>query len=494
MKKIIVSLISVTLIAVVVVIIFPEILFISATGQKILMKMEGDQVAEFYFKENQVSKDTIYMKGVIYSNTLEEIKEVFQEYPEIKTLVMEEVPGSIDDEINLLASIEIRNRGINTYIPDSGMVASGGTDMFLAGVKRNIHPTAKLGVHSWGGGEMTALEYPKDDEEHKKYLDYYVEMDIPTDFYWYTLEAAPADDIHWMTIEEIIQYQVITTSALDLKELLEIQEELASDDFQGRATGDNQKTQELISAYLTEIGLQSFGTNYESQFTFIDEKTKKEREGINFIGFVKGKTYPDKYLVLGAHYDHLGVVNDTIFNGADDNASGTSALLTLAKYFSTNQPEHSIIFVAFDAEEMGLHGSKYFVNNPPSALSNIILDFNFDMISRNPKNEIYIVGMHPFPQFKPLIEQAASNSSLTISYGHDDPNDKTKDYWMYSSDNGPFFAKGIPNITFSEEDHPGYHQSTDDFEETNPEFYKNVVRLILKSIETIDQNFPDPKQ
>ena len=139
---------------------------------------------------------------------------------------------------------------------------------------------------------------------------------------------------------------------------------------------------------------------------------------------------------------------------------------------------------------MGLHGSKHFVNSPPVPLSKIVLDFNFDMISRNPKNEIYVVGTHQYPQFKTLIASVAQEMPLTISYGHDDPNDKTKDYWMKSSDNAPFFEKGIPNITFSEEDHPDYHQSTDDFEAINPEFYQNVVLFIQKSIVTIDNNFP----
>ena len=196
---------------------------------------------------------------------------------------------------------------------------------------------------------------------------------------------------------------------------------------------------------------------------------------------------------MGAHYDHLGIKDGVIFNGADDNASGTSALLVLSKYFSKNPPNHSIIFAAFDAEEIGLHGSKYFVKSPPIPLSNIILDINFDMISRNPNNEIYVVGTYHYPQFKELIANTAQEMPLMVSYGHDDPNDRTKDNWMESSDNGPFFKKGIPNITFSEEDHPDYHKSTDDFEFINPVFYQNVLLFVQKSIAKIDNNFPESK-
>lgn len=466
---------------------FPQVLYSSALGQKILMKIEGDQVAEFYFKENQTAKDTLYMKGIIYSNTLDDIKNVLDKNPQVTTLTMIHVGGSIDDEINLVASQEIRKRNINTYLPKNGMVASGGTDMFLAGTKRQVHPTAKLGVHSWSGGDKVALDFPKEHEEHKKYLDYYKEMEIPTDFYWYTLKAAPADGIHWMTSEEIIKYNITTGIK---SELLSLQEKLSSDEFKGRATGNNEQTQNLIITYFKSIGLQKFKNTYKSPFTFINEKTNKKEKGTNIIGYIKGKKHPNKYIVIGAHYDHLGIVNDTIYNGADDNASGTAALLVLAKHFSSHQPEHSVIFAAFDAEELGLHGSTFFVKQPPIPIENVKLNFNFDMISRNPKNEIYVVGTYPYPQFKPLVEEIAKTSPLKVSYGHDNPNNKTKDYWMFSSDNGPFHKKGIPNITFSEEDHPSYHKPTDDFENINPTFYQNVVKLIQKTIENIDQNFP----
>ncbi|WP_299885730.1 M28 family peptidase [uncultured Lacinutrix sp.] len=468
---------------------FPEVLYNSAFGQNVLLKMEGDQVAKFYFKENQVEKDTIYMKGVIYSNTLEDISKVFKANPTITTLVMEEVPGSLDDEVNLAASQEIRKHNINTYIPENGMVASGGTDMFLAGKNRAAHSTAKLGVHSWSGGDQAALDFPKDHKEHKKYLAYYKEMDIPLDFYWYTLEAAPADNIHWMTIEEIEKYKVLTTNSFS--ELLDIQKRLASNAFKGRGTGDNKEAQDLIKNYFNKIGLEKLNDSYITPFTFEDENTKKEREGVNIIGHLRGRTFPNKYIVIGAHYDHLGIINDTIYNGADDNASGTSALLYLANYFTKNQPEHSIVFAAFDAEELGLHGSKSFVKEPYIPLKDIKLYINFDMISRNLNNEIYVVGTYPYPQFKTAIATVAEKSSLVVSYGHDNPNDKTKDYWMYSSDNGPFFERGIPNITFSEEDHPDYHKATDDFEVTNPEFYINSVKLIKAFIKTIDQKFPN---
>lgn len=178
--------------------------------QKLMLWSEGEQGASFTFKNENTDSDTVYMNGVIYGNTLDDIKTLFREHPQVKHIVMVNVPGSIDDEVNLLASREIRKHGVSTHIPADGMVASGGTDMFLAGTTRTVESGAKLGVHSWSGGEKEALDYPRDHQEHTKYLTYYKEMGIPTSFYWYTLEAAPADDIFWMTPQDIITYQVLT--------------------------------------------------------------------------------------------------------------------------------------------------------------------------------------------------------------------------------------------------------------------------------------------
>jgi pimeloyl-ACP methyl ester carboxylesterase len=172
---------------------------------------DQEESASFTFKNNDMSAATVYMNGVIGSDTLEVIQELLRDYPQVNTIVMQNVPGSMDDEINLLASMEIRKHGIATHIPADAMVASGGTDMFLAGINRTIETGARLGVHSWSDGSgKVALDYPRDHQEHVKYLDYYRVMGIPTDFYWYTLEAASAESIHWMTAQEIAQYAILT--------------------------------------------------------------------------------------------------------------------------------------------------------------------------------------------------------------------------------------------------------------------------------------------
>lgn len=164
-----------------------------------------DEAAQFTVKGEQA-----FMAGVIGASTPERVQKLVQEHPEVKTIVMTNVPGSDDDEANLQAARLLRQHGLYTHVPADGIIASGGVDFFLAGVKRRVDTGAQLGVHSWGAGpgEAVATELPKDDPQHQLYLSYYEEMAIPSAFYWFTLEAAPAEDIHWMTGEEIERFQI----------------------------------------------------------------------------------------------------------------------------------------------------------------------------------------------------------------------------------------------------------------------------------------------
>ncbi|MBJ21539.1 MAG: alpha/beta hydrolase [Deltaproteobacteria bacterium] len=153
-----------------------------------------------------VSGDTAIMRGVICAQTPSRVLELSFKNPSVRTLVLQDVPGSIDDVANLRAGRYIRQLGLGTHVPADGMVASGGTDLFLAGAHRSAEPGALFGIHSWAGGPVEATDLPRDHEDHRLYLDYYAEMDIPTDFYWRTLAAAPPEDIHWMTEEELKRF------------------------------------------------------------------------------------------------------------------------------------------------------------------------------------------------------------------------------------------------------------------------------------------------
>ncbi|MFK7801743.1 MAG: alpha/beta hydrolase [Anaerolineae bacterium] len=160
----------------------------------------------------EVEGDQAFMSGVIDGSTPDRVQQLIDDYPEVTTIVMEQVDGSADDEANVEAARLVRRYGLNTHLPSDGEIASGGVDFFLAGNQRSIEPGARLGVHSWAAGDgTTGADVPKDDPQHQLYLDYYAEMGIPAEFYWYTLTAAPAEDIHWMTADEIDQYGFVTS-------------------------------------------------------------------------------------------------------------------------------------------------------------------------------------------------------------------------------------------------------------------------------------------
>jgi len=190
-------------------------------------------------------------------------------------------------------------------------------------------------------------------------------------------------------------------------------------------------------------------------------------------------------IVISAHYDHLGVVKGEVFNGADDNASGVGGLLNLAAYFAKNKPNNTIIFAAFDAEEMGLQGAKAFVANPPVAIEKIKLNINMDMIAHNDKGELYAVGTFKYPELKKYF--TLKSPDVKILFGHDDPKLGRSEDWTDQSDQGAFNAKKIPFLYFGVEDHKDYHKATDEFQNINKTFYTNAVAAILEVANNIDK-------
>lgn len=151
-------------------------------------------------------------EGTIDGTTLARFENAVAENPQADTLVLKLVDGSADDDANLIFARAVRAHGFTTIVPSDGMVASGGTDLFLAGKERILKQGACVGVHSWSDGARDGNELPRSAEEHRPYLSYYAEMGIPASFYWYTLEAANAEDMHWMTAAEARSFAMATQS------------------------------------------------------------------------------------------------------------------------------------------------------------------------------------------------------------------------------------------------------------------------------------------
>lgn len=177
-----------------------------------------EELLEFAASESmdaafEVRGQNAHMRGVIGPSTPARVLELILEHPDVTTIILDDVPGSKDDHANLRASRLVRKAELGTLVPRDGIVASGGTDFFLAGRHRRAPEGARLGVHSWGGPEGPGNEQPRDDPSHQLYLDYYREMSVPGEFYWFTLDAAPQESIHWMSREEIQRFGMLTDEA-----------------------------------------------------------------------------------------------------------------------------------------------------------------------------------------------------------------------------------------------------------------------------------------
>ncbi|MBC8051842.1 MAG: M28 family peptidase [Sphingobacteriaceae bacterium] len=261
-------------------------------------------------------------------------------------------------------------------------------------------------------------------------------------------------------------------------------EELSLDKYKGRKVGtdENKLAARYIIKRFEDIGLKAYTNDYRKPFTF-KNRAGASIAGTNLIGYIAGKK--PEAIVISAHYDHIGVINGEIYNGADDNASGVGGLLAIAKYFSKNPPEHTLIFAAFDAEESGLQGAKAFVADPVIPITHITLNINMDMISRSDKNELYAVGTFHYPMLKAHV--VSTNPDIRVLLGHDDPK-LGNDDWTNQSDQGAFHARKIPFLYFGVEDHADYHKPGDDFVKINKEFYKNAVSSILEIVQNIDRS------
>lgn len=285
------------------------------------------------------------------------------------------------------------------------------------------------------------------------------------------------------------------SSDFDADNSIRILKSLSADDMQGRRTGSegNIKARAFIKEEIVKI--QSFDKVYDTSFT---TKPRKNRKGVippdapifealNIHGLIDVEDQ-DKgpLLVITAHYDHLGTNEDKIFNGADDNASGSAALFAIAQSFAKNVPKHDTLFIWFDAEEMGLQGARHYVLDR-SFGDRPVFNLNLDMISQSQSGEIYASGTHHTPALKPLIREAAKDLNITLNFGHDRPEDGPND-WTLQSDHGPFHLAGLPFLYFGVEDHPYYHRHTDTFETIPLEFYKKSLKLIVDTAHVLDEN------
>jgi len=268
---------------------------------------------------------------------------------------------------------------------------------------------------------------------------------------------------------------------------------LSNDSMQGRKAGTNgiEKAAKYIESEFKRIGLKSFNSDsFRQEFRFVNPRSSNSEllTLSNVIGLLEGSKMKNEYVIISAHYDHLGKKDngdgDLIFNGANDNASGVAAVLMLAEYFKkANINKRSLLFVAFTAEEMGLVGSNYF--GKTISPDSIIAGINIEMIGKESPfgpNSAWLTGFER-SNFGTIIQKNLSGSNYKL---YPDPYNNYR--LFFRSDNASLARLGIPAHTFSTspmDKDLDYHKVTDEARTLNIETITQTIKAIAIGTESI---------
>jgi aminopeptidase YwaD len=278
---------------------------------------------------------------------------------------------------------------------------------------------------------------------------------------------------------------------------------LTADSLEGRMSGSKgaERAAHFIAGEFKRYRVKQFDSvkNYLQPFTFaerIDTIHFEHHTTANIIGFVPGNdpALKDEFIVVGAHYDHLGFggrnaldSNHEIHYGADDNASGVAGMLELAQYygFYFKLLKRSVIFVAFSGEEEGLFGSKYFIDHPPVPLSKIRAMINMDMVGRLSADSLLIIeGVGSSPKLQHIYESMNKPKQFNL---------RLKQAGLGPSDHMNFYLLKIPVAFFFTGFHPDYHKSSDTWDKINAEGEARVVLFASQLLDTLaNGNYPLP--
>ncbi|MFT5848173.1 MAG: Zn-dependent M28 family amino/carboxypeptidase [Psychroserpens sp.] len=289
--------------------------------------------------------------------------------------------------------------------------------------------------------------------------------------------------------EQTVYIYLNTISKEDLKAHVY---DFSTDEFQGRKTGEpghHKASKYLKDYYIKEKIASPLGSKYYQNVpkSFFSEDLKKSQ---NVIAYVKGREFPEEVIVISAHSDHEGYTDTEIYNGADDNGSGTAAVMEMAQAFQKaalegSGPKRSIVFLHLTGEEVGLKGSKYYTKYPVFSMRNTVANLNIDMIGRiddaheNNPNYIYLIGSDRLSTQLHYISEAANTefTKLELDYKLNSDNDPNQYY--FRSDHYNFAQKGVPVIFYFNGEHDDYHQPTDTPEKIDYELLEKRTKLIF---------------
>ena len=238
---------------------------------------------------------------------------------------------------------------------------------------------------------------------------------------------------------------------------------------------------------------QQWAMEKKAKINFSFDKYRTTINASNVVGIIEGTDKKDEYVFLTGHYDHLGMRNGKIYYGADDDGSGTVAVINMAEAFAKaaaegNRPRRTIVFMTVSGEEKGLWGSEYYSDHPFYPLDKTTVDLNIDMVGRidterttaDTLNYVYVIGHDKLSSDLPIINEGVNKkySNLVLDYKFDDPNDQNRIY--FRSDHYNFARKGIPVLFFYDGMlKSDYHQPTDTVEKINWNLYEKRVRMIF---------------
>jgi Zn-dependent M28 family amino/carboxypeptidase len=268
---------------------------------------------------------------------------------------------------------------------------------------------------------------------------------------------------------------------------------LSSPSMLGRKSGTNEANlaKEFIQARFTTIGLSYFLRHPSFLQDFRYPHPQSKNQGVNVVGWIEGQSVKEKFIVVTAHYDHLGSKGRHVFYGADDNASGVAALLNIAGKAVETGLNHSVIFVATDAEEQGLHGAKAFVRDLAIPKESVLLNINLDMLAEGGrKKRLYTTITRKKEQLIQLVENVAENAALCLVNGHKKSQRFSqfgkKINWRKASDHAAFASADIPYVFLGGAVHKRYHTPKDSFENIDQAFYIAAVETAWLLLQAAD--------
>lgn len=270
---------------------------------------------------------------------------------------------------------------------------------------------------------------------------------------------------------------------LDAERVFADLEWLAATEREGRMAGSagGLAAREWLIERFTEIGLEI----ELHAFSFETREGETIDDAANILGLLRGTLDPGPVIAVTAHYDGLGMRDGDIFHGADDNASGVAAMLGIARHFQAHRPRHSLLFIAFDAEEHGKKGAYALFEDGILDDLPVVFNVNLDMVSRDVRGTLYAVGTTHYEWLHGLLDQLDLLARVTVA------RDPAKDAeWTSASDHAAFHDNGIPFIYFGVDDHPDYHRPTDTADRVDRDFYRRAAETILDFLLIADEHLP----